>query len=406
MLEEAVAGNIPLVSVRSNDLLHIEFVLRQTFPTHQLCSLVNGIGTTATSPLYYHISKEGSKFTHDLLDLYKDAEENEYTVILINFLDAQPVAMDCGELLPDSDTIHAMICKMMDKEDAEEATQYLTGLSVQDIKKCLSLATVFYDTLSVYSLRKTKEKLFMNVVGLERVNRKTPFFFMEDTYTHKWVAQNKPYMFADIDHRLVPKGLLLHGEPGTGKTELSKYIAREWGVPLFRLDINSMLTKWQGEAEHHLSGALDTLDRESPCIVLFDEVEKLFLSNSESDTSQRMLSKLLWWLQYRESKCFAFMTCNNMDAIPPELYREGRINKVWESKGLKPVQVNDFVVGLLKTFKVGDGVLDRCLKNISNVMNNPKKQGITSQYQDLKHIPQATVSQWVVEYLQSHQFGL
>ena len=109
-----------------------------------------------------------------------------------------------------------------------------------------------------------------------------------------WVAENKPYMFADVDHRLVPKGVLMYGESGTGKTEFSKYVAREGGLSLFLLDVNSMLSKWQGEAEHHLNQALSTLDKESPCIDMSDEVEKLVMDNSEKDKSKRLLTKLIW----------------------------------------------------------------------------------------------------------------
>jgi len=213
-----------------------------------------------------------------------------------------------------------------------------------------------------------------------------------------WVAENKPYMFADVDHRLVPKGVLMYGESGTGKTEFSKYIAREWGLSLFLLDVNSMLSKWQGEAEHHLNHALSTLDKESPCIVLFDEVEKLFMDNSENDTSQRLLSKLLWWLQYKSSKVFVVMTCNNLEALPTELYRSGRIDQLIKLQGLHKDQLAEFVVQLLQSFEITEG-FNKCMKVVGAKMAASKA---TSR----EFFPQALVSQWVIEYLQSTKHGL
>ena len=184
----------------------------------------------------------------------------------------------------------------------------------------------------------------------------------------------------------------------TGKTEFAKYVARKWGLSLFLLDVNSMLSKWQGEAEHHLNQALTTLDKESPCIVLFDEVEKLFLDNSENDTSQRLLSKLLWWLQYKTSKVFVVMTCNNLEALPTELYRSGRIDQLIELQGLHKKQLEDFVTQLLQTFGVTEG-FNKGMKVVGAKMAQSKAT-------NKEYFPQALVSQWVIEYLQSSKHGL
>ena len=159
-----------------------------------------------------------------------------------------------------------------------------------------------------------------------------------------------------------------------------------------------MLSKWQGEAEQHLNQALVTLDKESPCIVLFDEVEKLFMNNSENDTSQRLLSKLLWWLQYKSSKVFVVMTCNNLEALPTELYRSGRIDQLIKLQGLHKDQLANFVIQLLESFGVDTKAAD-CMKVVGAKMAQSKT--ISKEY-----FPQALVSQWVIEYLQSTKHGL
>lgn len=394
MIKKAVSGFIPLISVRSTDLLHIEFVLRGMFPDHEVLSLGSKhLQTDDTTPLYYSV---GSSKENTLNDLYNDAEQNEYSVIFINH-DPDPRLMECGELVPDEKTIHQMLEGELSKKILKESVAYLKGLTVQHIKQTLSLCSIYYNQISVESIRKTKERLFIHQTGLTRVDSDTPFYFSGNNLS-AWVAENKPYMFADVDHRLVPKGVLMYGDAGTGKTEFAKHVAREWGLSLFLLDVNSMLSKWQGEAEHHLNQALTTLDKESPCIVLFDEVEKLFMDNSENDTSQRLLSKLLWWLQYKTSKVFVVMTCNNLGALPVELYRAGRIDQQIELKGLPKDQLKDFVIQLLQTF----GVTEEFEKGMKVVGAKMAQSKTTNQ----EFFPQALVSQWVIEYLQTEKHGL
>ncbi len=398
MLVEAVNGEIPLVNVQSTDLMHIRFTLEGLFPNCALTRLGSDPDLDVGDAVFYHDCSQ--KVPGNLNDLFKLAEEEEYTIIFINHEPASQL-MECGALLPDFKIIYTLLNNFeLPEKIVAEATSYLQGLTIQEIKQVLSLVTVIYPRLSVETLRKTKERLFIHAVGLERVDRKTLFYFPEDQHD-TWIEKVKKYMSQEVDHRLVPKGLLLHGVPGTGKTEFAKHLAREWELSLFLLDINSMLSKWQGEAEHHLSKALTMLDRESPCIVLFDEVEKLFVSESDDNTSQRLLSKLLWWLQSKTSKVFVVMTCNDMEALPTELYRAGRIDRPIELKGLKETNYGTFVLNLLQSFEA-DGHDKSCMKHINARLKSAKEMyGI-----DTETIPQATLSQWVIDYLQSQQFGL
>ena len=399
MLKKAVGGLIPLISVRSSDLIHIEFVLGNMFPDHKLEPL--GVRNSSwtfdqdneTPVLYYFL---GTYEKHDLNDLYHDAEQNEYSIIFVNH-EPDSRLMDCGELFPDEKTIFKMLKGELQKNILNESVTYLKGLTVQQIKQVLSLCTIFFNTISVESIRRTKERLFITQTGLTKIDSESPYYFVDDTeLPDGWIDNRKPYMFADVDHRLVPKGLLMHGEAGTGKTEFAKYIAREWGLSLFLLDVNAMLTKWQGEAEHHLSQALATLDKESPCIVLFDEVEKLFLADSENDTSQRLLSKLLWWMQTKESKVFVMMTCNNLSVLPVELYRAGRIDQTVELKGLSLDNLGAFVTELLNSFGLTGGHKTGIQYCKSRLKKSDNKN----------HIPQAQISQWCVEWLQSEEHEL
>ena len=100
------------------------------------------------------------------------------------------------------------------------------------------------------------------------------------------------------------------------------------------------------------------------------------------------------------------MTCNNMEILPTELYRAGRIDRPVEMKGLPTKLAGEYIGNLLESFGAGD-MAEKCVKFFkATQLNIPKKQGVNCYWADKDHIPQATLSQWVIEYLQSQQFGL
>ena len=144
---------------------------------------------------------------------------------------------------------------------------------------------------------------------------------------------------------------MLDGIPGVGKTQASKYLAEQLSVPLFRLDVAAMMDKYLGVAESQLASNLDTLDNEAPCVVLIDEIEKVFnTQDDEEKTAMRMLSRLLWWLQEHTSRVMVVMTTNDVKAIPREIYRAGRIDEVMELSGLTKAQAVAFAKQYLKHF--------------------------------------------------------
>ena len=110
----------------------------------------------------------------------------------------------------------------------------------------------------------------------------------------------------------MPRGLLIDGPPGVGKTAASKWLAEQFGVPLYRVDIGGTKNKYVGQSESNMLTNLSRLDHEEPCVALLDEVEKVFAtSNSDSSgTTSTMLSQLLWWLAERRTRVLVIMTTN------------------------------------------------------------------------------------------------
>ncbi len=127
-----------------------------------------------------------------------------------------------------------------------------------------------------------------------------------------------------------PKGMMLLGVQGCGKSLAAKTVAGIFGVPLLRLDFGSMYNKYHGETERNLRGALKTAGLMQPCVLWLDEIEK-GLSTSESDegTSKRILGTLLTWMAERKEKVFLVATSNDIESLPPELVRKGRLDEIF-----------------------------------------------------------------------------
>ena len=156
----------------------------------------------------------------------------------------------------------------------------------------------------------------------------TDFLFYQPTLTIQGWLETSGRFLTEFDVPLLtPRGLLFTGPPGTGKTMAAKYLARELGLPLYHLDIASLMEKYVGESESNLRIALNQAEQSAPCVMLIDEVEKLFHGGSDdSGVTSRMLSSILWWLQEHKAKVLTVMTTNKEEDIPPELYRAGRID--------------------------------------------------------------------------------
>jgi hypothetical protein len=130
-----------------------------------------------------------------------------------------------------------------------------------------------------------------------------------------------------------PRGILLLGVQGCGKSLAAKAVAKSWSLPLLRLEPGRLFDKFIGESEKNLDRALATAERMAPCVLMIDEIEKGFASvvSSESDggLSRRILGRLLGWMQERAAPVFLVATCNQITALPPELMRKGRFDEIF-----------------------------------------------------------------------------
>jgi len=129
-----------------------------------------------------------------------------------------------------------------------------------------------------------------------------------------------------------PKGVLLLGVQGCGKSMLAKAVAAGFGVPLVRLDFGTLYDKFHGETEKNLRAALSSAEQLEPCVLWIDEIEKGLASDggdADGGVSRRVLGYLLTWMAERKSRVFLVATANQIDALPPELLRKGRFDEIF-----------------------------------------------------------------------------
>lgn len=127
-----------------------------------------------------------------------------------------------------------------------------------------------------------------------------------------------------------PKGVLLFGVQGGGKSLAAKAIAGIWGLPLLRLDMAGLYNKFIGETERNLREALKLADVMSPCVLWIDELEKgLAQGSGDSALPKRLLGTLLTWMAERSSQVFMVATSNDISQLPPELMRKGRFDEIF-----------------------------------------------------------------------------
>jgi len=228
----------------------------------------------------------------------------------------------------------------LDAMDMMQAAQALTGLTKEEALRALRMSVLSRgkaDAGVIADLLEAKRNALRGEGLLETVRRDSSFSDVAGlTRLKDWLCKRKSALTAEgRKFGLVPpKGILITGVQGCGKSLAAKAVSGEWGFELARLDAGALYDKFVGESEKKLRKGLELAQKMAPVVLWIDEIEKAFASagasgDADAGLSQRLLATLLTWMQDRESGVFLAATSNNISALPPEMLRKGRFDEIF-----------------------------------------------------------------------------
>src|SRR5688572_1922707 len=287
-----------------------------------------------------------------LKDICQDYDRTARTIVLISHEVALPrelehLAARFQLAFPDRDERRAIIEKVAadwtrakggkvrtDRKSLELLIENLGGLSVGDTERLARKAILDDGALLPSDLPGVMQAKY------ELLNRGGVLSFEYDTAQFAdlggmtrlkdWLKLRRSAFDGTAPQLDPPKGVLLLGVQGCGKSVAARAAAGIYGVPLLRLDFGAVHNKYIGESERNLRETLATADIMQPCVLWIDEIEKgVATGDGDSGTSRRLLGGFLTWLAERKSKVFVVATANDISALPPELIRKGRFDEIF-----------------------------------------------------------------------------
>jgi SpoVK/Ycf46/Vps4 family AAA+-type ATPase len=220
----------------------------------------------------------------------------------------------------------------------ESLTRACQGLSLERIRRVLSKIIATYKTIndkSISVLLSEKKQIIGQTEILEYASVNESIANLGGLDNLKdWLKKRKTaFSIQAYNYGLpTPRGLLLIGIQGTGKSLTAKAIANEWELPLLKLDVGKLFGGIVGESESRLRQMINVAETISPCILWIDEIDKAFSnteSKGDSGTSNRILGTFISWLSEKKKPVFVISTANNIDLLPLEIIRKGRFDEIF-----------------------------------------------------------------------------
>lgn len=291
-----------------------------------------------------------------LFDLVTLANESGGVVIAMtnnpvwNILQRQGMIVKLD--MPDEDEMYCIIKEYIDdyrseipiewdNKDIREAAAMLAGVTKIEAENVMAalIANRRITKHDMDEVRQAKDRLFADISGLEKID-------VDDSVKNvgglsglrKWLDEKKELLTPEKRIELKskglqpPRGILLVGVPGCGKSLSAKSISASWRLPLYRLDFATVQGSYVGQTEQQLKDALATAENVAPCILWIDEIEKGLSgagSSNDGGVSTRMVGQFLFWLQECKKQVFVVATANDVSLLPSELLRRGRFDELF-----------------------------------------------------------------------------
>ncbi len=275
------------------------------------------------------------KTSHNLIissHLFPSSEELDELMTILNLP------------LPDQNELKNLIKKIaintnsnLEEQDLNELTLASSGLTEIKVKQVTAKALAQRGKISkedIKDILEEKKQVIARSEILEFFEAKSSQDDIGGLNVLKvWLNQRyRAFSKEARDYGLpIPKGVLLVGAQGTGKSLTAKSISKSWSMPLLRLDVGRLFSSLVGSSEARTRETISRAEAMSPCILWIDEIDKGFGGDARSDggTSQRVLASLLTWMAEKESPVFVIATANAIDKLPAELLRKGRFDEIF-----------------------------------------------------------------------------
>jgi SpoVK/Ycf46/Vps4 family AAA+-type ATPase len=213
----------------------------------------------------------------------------------------------------------------------------LAGLTFDEAKSVTALGVTRYDGLQPQCIKVALEEKKQIVARAGVLSYEEPGKTMKDVggleQFKAWIGKQRGLYSDKAKERGIepPKGVLVLGVPGTGKSLSARAVAASWRVPLIRLDVGALFGGIVGETESNTRMALTTAKAVAPCVLWIDEIDKSLNPDSGGDNgvSKRLFGSLLTFMQEDNGGVFIFATANKIEALPPEFLRKGRFDEIF-----------------------------------------------------------------------------
>jgi AAA+ superfamily predicted ATPase len=314
------------------------------------------------------------RILRDIIELFK---KNGSTLVMIDSNDNLPVVVGSYARpfeisFPDKDELKEIIRKTLQRfhrkkpievgisqRGLDTIVRNLSGLTRRQAERII-VDTVAedrrFDDNDINVVISSKRRIVQHGGLLEYIQ--TPLDLSEIggmRHLKKWLDERKDAFTSNAEDFGLksPKGVLMLGVQGAGKSLCAKAVATAWHQPLLRMDPGALFASYIGESERNLRDALRQTEAMSPVILWIDEIEKGFASAASQSTdgglSKRMFGTLLTWMQEHEDPVFVIATANDIEALPPELLRKGRFDEIFfVDLPTEPVRKEIFAIHLKK----------------------------------------------------------
>ena len=276
------------------------------------------------------------------------------------------------EIREELERLLEVLGQSLDIDEVNSLVRACQGLSLERIRRVLSKIIADKKTIDTSTLNTILEEKQQIINQTQILEFCSPNYKLDDigglANLKNWLKQRSE-SFSDRAKNYglpVPRGLLLVGIQGTGKSLTAKAVAHDWQLPLLRLDFGRLFGGIVGESESRVREMIQVAEALSPCILWIDEIDKSFRQSSsqgDSGTTNRVLATFITWLSEKTSQVFIVATANNFELLPLELVRNGRFDEIFfvglpvESERekifsvflskIRPEKIDDFDISLL-----------------------------------------------------------